>query len=50
MPSETINTPDNGSGPNPWGNKLMEPFLFLGLIGVWFALQMWILPKMGFNT
>jgi hypothetical protein len=28
----------------------MELWLILAFIGVWFALQLWILPKMGVKT
>ena len=32
-------------------NKIMSEFLFfIAIIGVWFALQMWILPKFGVST
>ena len=50
MPPENTNISDTEYSSIPWGIKLMEPFLFLALIGLWFALQVWILPKMGFNT
>lgn len=29
---------------------MMEILFFAALIGAWFALQVWILPMMGFNT
>lgn len=50
MPSHNTNAPVTDPGAGPRGNRLMEPFFFLALIGLWFALQMWILPMMGFNT
>ncbi len=36
--------------PKTLGSSLMEILFFLGLILVWFALQMWILPSMGVPT
>lgn len=29
---------------------MKEVLIFLGVIGIWFALQMYILPKMGIST
>ncbi len=29
---------------------MKELLIFLGVIGVWFVLQMYILPKMGIST
>ncbi len=29
---------------------MKELLIFLGVIGLWLALQMWILPKMGVPT
>jgi hypothetical protein len=28
----------------------MDLFLFLGIVAVYFALQLWILPKLGIQT
>jgi hypothetical protein len=36
--------------PKTLGSSLMETLFFLGVILVWFALQMWILPSMGVPT
>ncbi|MBX9681186.1 MAG: hypothetical protein K2X38_20705 [Gemmataceae bacterium] len=39
--------------PNPTptsGGFLMEALIFLGIIGFWVVLNIWILPKAGFNT
>lgn len=36
--------------PKTWGGSLVEILFFLGLILLWFALQMWILPSMGVPT
>lgn len=30
--------------------KAMEWLLIVGFIGLWFALQLWILPKFGIST
>lgn len=30
--------------------KSMELWLIVAFVAVWFALQMWILPKMGVST
>jgi len=32
------------------GTNGMEIIFFIGLIGLWFALQIWILPKFGVST
>ncbi len=32
------------------GNQLMEILFFAGVLVLWFALQMWILPSLGVPT
>ena len=30
--------------------KLMDGWWLIGLLVVWFVLQLWVLPKLGFRT
>jgi len=32
------------------GSSNMEIFVILGIIAMWFALQLWILPRFGVST
>jgi hypothetical protein len=32
------------------GSSNMEIFVMVGIIALWFALQMWILPRFGVST
>ena len=34
----------------PSGTNSMELIIFAAFIGLWFALQLWILPKFGVST
>jgi len=39
---ETILTPER--------EETMEFLLFLGILALWIILQIWVLPRLGFNT
>jgi hypothetical protein len=30
--------------------RFMELFVFLGIVAVWFVLQIWVLPRFGIST
>ncbi len=38
------------TSPHKGTQKMTELLIMLGIIGVWFALQMWILPRFGVST
>jgi hypothetical protein len=33
-----------------WGGRIMEILIPLGILAVWLALQIWVLPRLGVNT
>ncbi len=41
---------DGGSSTVYWSNIMREILILLGVIGVWYLLQAYILPKMGIST
>jgi hypothetical protein len=41
---------DGGSSTIYWSNIMREILILLGVIGVWYLLQAYILPKMGIST
>jgi len=30
--------------------KIMDGWWLIGLVAIWFVLQIWVLPKLGFRT
>lgn len=41
---------DGGISTICWSNIMREILILLGVIGVWYLLQAYILPKMGIST
>jgi hypothetical protein len=42
--------PDKAPSPVPYGGNMNDFWIVLAVIGVWFLLQAYILPKLGVST